>query len=297
MSAVLPGLRPTDRGWAVVHDGVEIAHYATTPDPAPFEGPKPYLHPLRTLAGDVVTNHRPHDHRWHKGLQLTCTDLSGANLWGGNTWVQGEGYVPLDNVGRMDADGPVAAADGALSHRLVWRTARGDDLVREERRLAFRAHDGVTWSLEWRSTLTALTPEPLSFGSPATRGLPGSGYSGLMWRGPRSFSGGRVLLPSGETPEEDARGAEAAWLAFVGAHDGVDRSSTLVFEPILTPDRIATRWFVRSAEFAIVNPSWAFTEPFPLAPGESIDIAHRVTVADGAWDVEDVERHRVEATR
>ncbi|MFI6290470.1 DUF6807 family protein [Nonomuraea sp. NPDC050790] len=27
----------------------------------------------RTLDGDVVTGYRPHDHRWHKGLQMTAS--------------------------------------------------------------------------------------------------------------------------------------------------------------------------------------------------------------------------------
>lgn len=70
-----------------------------------------------------------------------------------------------------------------------------------------------------------------SFGSPATLGLPGSGYAGLWWRGPRSFTGGTVLTPGGVADPTEIRGQTAPWLAFVGDHDGVDRKSTLVFVP------------------------------------------------------------------
>jgi hypothetical protein len=48
-------------------EDVEIFRYVHRPQTPPYEGPKPYLHPVRTLDGDVVTGYRPHDHRWHKG--------------------------------------------------------------------------------------------------------------------------------------------------------------------------------------------------------------------------------------
>ncbi len=56
--------------------GVELFAYVYAPEAA-WEAPKPYLHPMRTLAGDIVTDYRPNDHRWHKGLQLTASHLSG----------------------------------------------------------------------------------------------------------------------------------------------------------------------------------------------------------------------------
>jgi hypothetical protein len=81
--------------------GVELFSYVYRPEAA-WEAPKPYLHPIRTLAGDVVTDYRPNDHRWHKGLQFTASHLSGQNLWGGNTYVHGEGYLQLpERVGSM----------------------------------------------------------------------------------------------------------------------------------------------------------------------------------------------------
>ena len=50
----------------------------------------------------MVTDYRPHDHRWHKGLRMTASHLSGQNLRGGNTYVHGEGYLALpERVGSM----------------------------------------------------------------------------------------------------------------------------------------------------------------------------------------------------
>ncbi len=88
--------------------GVELLSYVDRRAEAAWEAPKPYLHPLRTLAGDIATDYRPNDHRWHKGLQMTASHLSGSNLWGGNTYVHGEGYLELPAARRVD--GPTSAS-------------------------------------------------------------------------------------------------------------------------------------------------------------------------------------------
>src|SRR5688500_7115810 len=67
----------------------------------PEESPKPYFHPLRTLAGEEVTLFRPHDHPWHTGLAMTSAYLSGENFWGGPTFVRNKGYAWRENQGRI----------------------------------------------------------------------------------------------------------------------------------------------------------------------------------------------------
>lgn len=274
--------------------GVELLRYVYRPDPEPAESPKPYVHPLRTLDGDVVSCYRPHDHRWHKGLQMTASHLSGDNFWGGGTYLDDEqGYVQLDNNGRIRHEGfdRLEAHDGRfhLSERLTWVSSRDEEWLDELREIVVDRVDAETgsWELTWRTTLTGLREAPLSFGSPTTHGRPQAGYSGLFWRGPRSFTGGRILGP-GDLGGEEMMGVSAPWLAFVGDHDGVDRSSTLVFS--VAPETEAT-WFVRSGQFAAVNPSWAFHREFDLARGQSTSRRYRMIVATGAWDRETISRY------
>ncbi len=57
-----------------------LARYVYVPDTAPEEAPKPYFHPLHTLANNTVTLYRPHDHVWHTGLAMTMAELSGQNF-------------------------------------------------------------------------------------------------------------------------------------------------------------------------------------------------------------------------
>ncbi|WP_166355632.1 PmoA family protein [Phytoactinopolyspora limicola] len=279
---------------------VELARYVYEPHPVPFEAPKPYVHPLRTLAGDVVTAYRPHDHVWHKGLQLTATDVSDVNIWGGHTYVAGEGYVALDNIGAMRPDEPAhvatSGADVTIHQDLTWLDAAAHPLVHEQRTLRAHTVDNAAgyWVLDITTAVTNVRGQPLRFGSPHTRGLAGSGYTGLWWRGPRSFTGGALLTASGLVDEDTLRGQSAPWVGYVGRHDEVDRSSTLVFCHAPENDIDSAHWFVRTGQFAGVNPSWAFHRSFDLPPEDSFRRRYRVVIGTGAWSAEHT-AHVVEA--
>lgn len=213
--------------------GVELLRYVYRAEDA-WEAPKPYIHPLRTLSGQVVTGYRPNDHRWHKGLQMTASHLSGANLWGGNSYVDGEGYLALpERVGSMAHAGfdEVSVHDGGVrfAERLTWHPHGGGLWAEETRRIEVHDIDEVTgsWALTWSSGVTNRRDEPLRFGSPTTHGRPNAGYTGLFWRGPRAFRDGRIISPDAEGP--DLMGQQAPWLAYSGEHDEADGHATLVF--------------------------------------------------------------------
>ncbi|MBU6535315.1 DUF6807 domain-containing protein [Streptomyces mayonensis] len=287
--------------------GTELFSYVYRPE-SDWEAPKPYLHPVRTLSGGLVTDYRPNDHRWHKGLQLTASHLSGQNLWGGNTYVHGEGYLALpEKVGSMAHvafEEVSAAGDRAvIAERLTWHPHDGTLWAEEDRRVEVRDVDtgAGSWTLTWTSSVTNRRDEPLRFGSPTTHGRPAAGYTGLFWRGPRAFRDGHVFTAgsagSAGASEDDLMGTQAAWLAYVGEHDGRDGHATLVFEHAPSNDHLGEKgthpahWFVRSDPFAAVAPSWAFHEELVLQPGDTLARSYRVTVADGSWDRARVAAH------
>ncbi|WP_439377533.1 PmoA family protein [Amycolatopsis lexingtonensis] len=272
--------------------GVQLMSYVYKPDPVAFESRKPYTHPLRTLGGRRVSGYRPADHRWHKGLQMTSSHLSGQNFWGGHTYVPGEWYQDLpDRIGSMRHDDFAAFTVDrdrlGFTERLTWVANGGEAWARERRDLVVHSvePDEGAWALDWGIELTNVRDTVLEFGSPTTAGRELAGYTGLHWRGPRDFSGGRVLGP-GELGGEDMMGAQAPWLAFVGEHDDVDAHSTLVFAHSPENDQAIheSHWFVRSRETPMVAFSWAFFDEFVLEPGESFTYRYRIVVADGAWD-------------
>lgn len=289
----------------VSHGGVELMTYVYRPDPEPFESRKPYVHPLRTLSGRLVTGYRPSDHRWHKGLQMTASHLSGQNFWGGNSYVHGEGYLPLpDRIGCMRHDGfdAVGVAGNRLTmrERLTWIENGGAEWARERRTLTVHSVEPAdgSWALDWSIHLTNTRPEPLRFGSPTTAGRQAAGYTGLHWRGPRDLTGGDVVRPdghggAGEAGAADMMGRAAPWLAFTGEHDGVEAHSTLVFahapenEAAVSP----SHWFVRSEPTPTVALSWAFFEEFTLPSGAAFSYRYRIVVADGVLDRRRIESH------
>jgi hypothetical protein len=117
------------------------------------------------------------------------------------------------------------------------------------------------------------------FGSPTTEGRENAGYGGLFWRGPRSFTGGRVLVPGGEGGDE-LMGVRAPWLGFRGQHDEHGRFSTLLFVA-----SASVRWFVRSTPFAAVCPAPFFSSEVPVAPGETLSYRYTVVIVDGSPDL------------
>ncbi|WP_392674656.1 PmoA family protein [Streptomyces sp. LN785] len=281
---------------SVAGSGVELMRYVYRPE-ARWEAPKPYIHPLRTLSDRVVTDYRPNDHRWHKGLQLTASHVSGQNLWGGNTYVHGEGYLALpDRVGSMAHRGfddvSVRGGRATVAERLSWHPNSGELWADEVRRIEVHDIDTTTgsWVLTWSSAVTNRRDEALRLGSPTTHGRAGAGYTGLFWRGPRAFRDGRILASEGEGPE--LMGRQAEWLAYSGEHDGFDGRATLVFVHAPENDHTGAggahpaHWFVRSDPFAAVAPSFAFHEELVLVPGATLTRRYRVLVADGAWDRE-----------
>jgi hypothetical protein len=278
------------RALAASWDGSELFRYVHAPGESQLESPRPYFHPLRTLRGDLVSLYRPHDHVWHKGIAWSLPNVGPANFWGGPTYLRGQGYQQLPNNGRMrheafrraTADGETVAVDEDLS----WLTEQGERWFTERRRVAALAWpDAGAWTLAFATSMRNVSGGDLVIGSPTTEGRGNAGYGGLFWRGPRSFTGGRVLTPDGEGGDE-YMGWRGPWLAFTGRHDEHGRASTLVFcdrsgAPAGGPAARPIQWFVRSEPFACVCPAPFFSEEYPLASGQAMSFRYDVVIATG----------------
>jgi hypothetical protein len=280
----------------VTYDGGGLFRYVYRPDDPSLESPRPYFHPVTTLGGDVVTIYRPHDHVWHKGIALSLPYVGPDNFWGGPTFRDG-GYVQLPNDGSMRHDGfdqAIVDADGIvrIDERLTWVTEAGQAPVGERRRIAAAAWPAEqAWAIAFETTLANISREPIVFASPTTEGRPDAGYGGLFWRGPRSFTGGRVILPAAAGGDE-LMGRRAPWLAFAGQHDGQPPSraarssgwSTLVFTDSPANFSHPSQWFVRSTPFAAVCPAPFFSARYTLPAGQALTLRHDVVIADGEHD-------------
>lgn len=286
-----------------LHDALELRYrdqtlfryvYASK-NPA-VESPRPYFHPMKTLAGNEISLFRPYDHLWHVGLSMTMAQLSGENFWGGRTYTrEAAGYVQLENNGRIEhRDWQEITCDEQMRgiERLQWITQAGATWLEEERHLAVNEIEPEAgyWSLDLAFRLHNVSQRPLLFGSPTTEGRPAAGYGGLFWRGPRSFLHGQILAAGGlEGPE--IMGQSAPWLAFTGWHDGNSQQSTILFIDQPGNPRYPTQWFVRNDPYACVSCSFMFDEYYTLAPEAILELIYRVVIANGAWSRAQIEHY------
>jgi hypothetical protein len=271
--------------------GSELATYVYRPDTPREESPKPYFHPLRTFSGAPLGVFRPHDHRWHKGLQMTWSHLSGQNFWGGPSFdrdAPGHGYVWKDNNGsqlhrgfeRLDADG----AEATVIEGLEWVSSTGEAWLAEQRKLRFHSADAERgiWALDFGTELTNTRTEALELGSPSTHGRPNAGYTGLFWRGMRAWTGAAVIADGAD--DDEVMGSTGAWAAISGEHDEIDGAATVLAFAGTSSAGVPLKWFSRSSPFACLNPSPAFDTEITLAPGQSLDLLHRFVFIDYATD-------------
>jgi hypothetical protein len=261
-------------------DGVPVADYADGGEHDPALSPRPYLHPVRTLGGILVTDALPADHPWHLGISVALQDVDGWNFWGGRTYVRGHGYVWRDDHGRIDHAGFAQRDDSGFTERLRWLTPGGQLLLAEHRTLrAGLVEPG--WELEIVTTLTNATDRPVRLGSPATNGRAGAGYGGLFWRLPPARE--PHVYSATAAGEHAVHNSVAPWLAWADRACGF----TLVLAGTDEASR-ADPWFLRVKDYPGVGSQLAARDPLMLPPGEGATRGLRALLADGVLDDETV---------
>ncbi|MEV8148812.1 DUF6807 family protein [Arthrobacter sp. NPDC080073] len=263
----LPGRADVDTD----HSGVVLATLQSGAGLAARLSPRPYLHPVRTLAGVKVTDHLPADHPWHLGAGFALQDVNGSNFWGGKTYTRAAGrYEERQDHGRI-IERSVQSGAGLLEQELSWQAPDSTELLRERRTTGSRLVDRRTWQLELRTELTAVVDS--SLGGPGSNGAPGSGYGGFFWRLP-GCTAAEVFTLEGRG-EPAVHGSASPWLAW--AADFPEGPATLVFA---APTEALDPWFVRQADYPAVGSALAWDRPVELAAGDSLVRTFTVWIVD-----------------
>ncbi|MFF0184403.1 PmoA family protein [Streptomyces sp. NPDC005244] len=252
--------------------GRPVGRYVTRPELPARLSPRPYLHPVTTLAGAPVTELSPADHAHHLGAGVAVPDVEGHNFWGGRTYVRDQGPTELGNHGAQRHTTFRESGPGGFVEELRW-TAAGTELLSERRTVLAVELTDAAWALDLTFALTNVTARTLSLGSPATNGRPGAGYGGFFWRAPKEPHAPRVF--TADTEGEDAVHARPAdWLALAGA------GWTLVFAGATERTR-RDPWFVRTAQYPGVGSSLAHRSRLTVAAGDTLVRRIVTVVADG----------------
>jgi predicted dehydrogenase len=269
-----PWARPTPGTEQITIGGTVVAGEISGENLAAALSPRPYLHPVTTLAGTIVTDAMPADHVWHLGVGVALQDVNGVNFWGGRTYRRDQaGYVWRPDHGRIVRTGSRDSGD-TRTQSLAWTGPGGTKLLHETRHWAWRDAGDGAWRLTLSFTLTPAGTTPVSLGSPGSNGRDAGGYGGFFWRLPAVENASvRTLFASGEAA---VHGGRAPWLAWTG--DFAGKPATLVFT---APPESDDPWFVRVDGYPGVGSALAWDTAVVLAPGEQLTRTIAVTIADG----------------
>jgi hypothetical protein len=243
---------------------------------------KPYLHPLRTIGGRVVTLAIPFDHPHHKGVMyaLTTTDV--------NWWEEtgSADYVPT--IGVQVQEELATPAPGSIRQRLRWTAEDGAlPTFAEERTISCAwCEDGFlrwTWSARL-DVLRDVTLRHSPYAIPAADGTP-TNYHGLGIRFPRTFGW------SVKAGTDSADGIVRAGAEIMGTRPTCTAISDLV-DGEFPPARVSVRVIQPASKHAVflmrtpfsyfsIGPSVA--EPVELKRGDHIDEQYLIDIADGTF--------------
>ncbi len=232
--------------------------------------PKPFIHPIRTTSGAVVSMSSPPDHLHHRGLMLGWTDIQGHDFWSEPKVTPGpHGRIVHQRFERIDA------GSGGLTAVNHWMTEERLLLV-ERRTLKAHEPEGQLVSFDWISEFTAPAGDIDLTAAKA-------GYGALGLRFPHSMDGGDVLNSRGTKTIAEANGEAAEWCAYTGRLEDGGRGGVAMLGHPSNP-RHPSPFFVMNTPFGYLNAAPTFRDPLRVKKGGIVRLAYRIAVFMGDAD-------------
>jgi hypothetical protein len=257
-----------------------VFHYGT-------DAAKPYLSPLRSASGKIVTRHFPmeyietesHDHMHHRGLWFSYDDVNGVKFWENDpSYTKGNmGKQVVTSAKWKDGD-----KTGTLTATIEWRDGKGKVLIVETREMTFRS-DAQLRIIDFRTTLTAA--EPVTFGD--------TKEGAFAIRLADSFTerkGGKITDADGRATMAKVWGKRSNWVDYTAEVEG-EKIGVAIFDAPSNP-RHPTYWHARDYGLFALNPFGqnAFDQKldeskWSLPKGDKISFLWRVAIHPGDADV------------
>jgi hypothetical protein len=245
-----------------------------------WEGvPRPFVHPLATPAGHVLSRQAPEDHPWHHALWFTIKYIDGDNFW--------EEMPPF---GLLVHDGPPGVADdGTITGMIDWRRPDGSLALQSRRTLAPGPVRDRSWFLDWTEELIA-GDRPVVLDRTPFEGW--GGYGGLTLRGPGDWTDTRLMVDDG-TSHDRVLGTPSRWCDLTGTAPGTNglEAGVLICDhpdnprhpvPFYASTRAATYGDAGWSNF--LNAAFLWDDPLTVDAGARLVLRHRVVVHDDVWD-------------
>jgi hypothetical protein len=228
--------RGTDR-ISIEIDGKPYTDYFLSAD-----GNKPYLYPLRTASGILVTRHFPmdevpgetHDHPHHRGLFFAHGDINGVNFWATEADVKNpqKGSMALKKV--VEAKG--GAKSGTVKAIFDGLDPAGKPMMTETRTLTFYSGPELR-IIDFEIKIDAL--RQLKFGDTK------EGTFGIRLATPLSEAkSGKMVNAEGAQTEKNVWGKRSPWVDYFGPLDGKTVGVAIMDNP--SNPRYPTYWHARA---------------------------------------------------
>jgi len=183
------------------------------------DAPKPYLHPLRSASGQIVTRSFPMENipgesttdQHHRGVWLAYRDVNGFDFWQNEFSYQNKNAGKV--VTRSICDLRSGKDRGSFRGTFVWLSPSGDALLEETRTMIFSG-DGKMRIVDVDIALKALVDT--TFGD-AKDGA----FSVRLAEPLTEKKSGTIVISEGGRKMDQTWGKPAAWVDYSGELNGV----------------------------------------------------------------------------
>lgn len=259
----------------------------------------PFFHPLATLDGAVLTDLRPDDHVWHRGLRFAWKKING--LEGYWTWPDGQERWPDKIMGRTEVlfvkTIPREDYSAHFELELSYHPPGKPPVLKETRIISVSAPDRRgNYQIDWQGVFTAGKQDVLLDRTP----IPGEeggkqwgGYAGMQFRVSHrtNLAGWAILTSEGveikNTIEQKqglelAHGKGARWLNLtLDFSNGKTGGVTLFGHPGNL--RHPAPWHVSSMPNELIHTP-LYASPYKLEAGKTLTLQHRIIIHPGRVD-------------
>ena len=255
-----------------------------------FFGPdttKPYLHPLRTATGQIISRRYPmenvegekRDHPHHRGLWFSHGDVNGWDFWANDKNQKGvgkgSGTIALKKLGKLKG----GKKQGSIEASFEWKDGTGKALLADDRKITFHA-GGPHRIIDYDITLKALVES--KFGDTKE-----GAFAVRLIKELDEENTGTMTSSTGATKEKNIWGKAFPWVDYVGTLNGGQVGVAFLDHP--KNPRYPTFWHARAYGLFASNifglhdflRDKTKDGSLTLAPGQTLHFRFRVVIHAG----------------
>ena len=244
---------------------------------------KPYIHPLATIDGSVLTWNRPADHVWHRALWFSWKKINGLNYWEENRKTGlSRGRTEIKSTKVTLAKDFSAKVEIVLSYHPPDKP----EVMSEKRTIMFSAPtaDGL-YRIDWSAVFTAVGDDVLLDRTPLKdekNGRSWGGYAGISIRMAKETRGWSITDSKGRKDMKIHGQPEAVWVDASGkTTSGKDAGVAIFDHPKNT--RHPSPWYIAKG-MPYFSPALLYNKSLTLKKDQKLNLKYRIIVHPGLGD-------------